>query len=103
MSESYKKSYMQEAKPSMGAEVPAGKNRPDDTDTLHAKHTVEQVRQAKEVDESRVKSAFDRQLGRHTDTCLAGDPGRDGGKLGNATTQPEDGVNDTPPSVKFKQ
>lgn len=93
MSASYKEAYGQEAHPDFGTSIPAGKNRPDDKDTLTAKHSVEQVRQAQAV-EGRVKKALDQQCGRGTP---------EGGRLGNNCPQPETGVSDTPPSVKFKQ
>lgn len=98
MSASYKKAYMQESVPDYGTSTPAGKANRGCDDTLKAKHTTETVQEAKTTDPNRLKEALNRQLGRHTDTCRAGDPGREGGKLGNATNQPEDGVNDTPPS-----
>ena len=85
-SDSYK-AYDQVATPSAGTTIPKGKDR-DEKDTLTAKHTTETVKNAKEVKDA-AKKALDLQLGRNTPS---------GGKLGDATTQPNSGVLDGCPN-----
>ena len=79
--------YEQVATPSAGTTIPKGKDR-DEKDTLTAKHTTETVKNAKEVKDA-AKKALDLQLGRNTPS---------GGKLGDATQQPNSGVLDSCPN-----
>ena len=80
--------YEQVATPSAGTTIPQGKDSADNKDTLRAKHTTETVKDAKEVKDA-AKKALDLQLGRQTPS---------GGKLGDATTQPNSGVLDGCPN-----
>ena len=80
MSEDLKR-VNEESHPDSGARVPAGKDGRGCEDTLTAKHSVESVRRAVE-DEGAAKKALDVQLGRHTPS---------GGRLGDATPQPQAG------------
>jgi hypothetical protein len=79
VSDSYS-AYDQVATPSAGATVPAGKGGRGAEDTLKAKHTTETVRDAKEVPNA-AKNAISTQIGRNGD------------KLGDATTHPASGCN----------
>lgn len=72
--------YEQVAHPSAGAANPAGKDSANNTDTLKARHITEKVRDAVEV-KGAAKTALDKQLGRNGD------------KLGDATTHPASGCN----------
>lgn len=68
--------YEQVAVPSAGATTPKGKDSADEKDALKAKHSIESVKDAKEVPNA-AKQALDKQLGRGN-----------GDSLGDATTHP---------------
>jgi len=92
MSESYKKAYGQVADPDCGTKMPAGKPESCE-DALRQAPGVSKSKPigSPKVDDGAAKRCLDSQLGRVTPS---------GGRLGDATTQPNDGVNDIPPSVK---
>jgi len=66
MSESYKKSYGQEAHPSAGSSIPAHKDGRGCDDTLTAKHETASVREAKD-EPGKAKAAIDKQCGKTFD------------------------------------
>ena len=74
MSESYKKSYGQEAHPTAGSTIPAHKDGRGCDDTLTAKHETASVREAK-AEVGAAKKAVQRQCGhpnKHIDNMITG-------------------------------